>query len=277
MPYAPPPVAGHPAEFRSPRGLAVALVVLLSGCLAVELLVLALTGSRLSVLSGMGNRAQTFQEAEDARNAEEWLNIGVALRFLAVVCTGVVFIVWQYRVRTNADALTPGVGRLGRGWAIGGWFIPLGNLWLPFDMIRELWRDSTPWGGSPRANLVVAWWVACAGSVVAFGFSGGFTEEDTDIAGDVDGLRAQAFVLLLSDVFGVAAAILAILVVHKLTSRQLARHAHGGPQTRPAPVPYAYPYLPQQPVAPPPPPLYASPVTSADADPGPGPTTRYGG
>jgi hypothetical protein len=41
-------------------------------------------------------------------------------------------------------------------------------------------------------------------------------------------------------------------------------------------VPYAYPYLPQQPVAPPPPPLYASPVTSADADPGPGPA-RYGG
>jgi hypothetical protein len=77
--------------------------------------------------------------------------------FLAAM---VMFVVWLYRARVNAD---------GRGWpqrrppaaAIWCWFAPVVNLFVPFQIMADIWRAGLP--AEARANpatLPGTWW-AC--------------------------------------------------------------------------------------------------------------------
>jgi hypothetical protein len=67
----------------------------------------------------------------------------------------VMFLIWLTRARANAERAVPGSQRLSAGWAVGGWFVPVANLVLPFRAVSDLWRASCPARG---ATLVVAWW-----------------------------------------------------------------------------------------------------------------------
>jgi Domain of unknown function (DUF4328) len=64
----------------------------------------------------------------------------------------VMFVVWFHRARINAD----GHGwpqRESPGWAIGAWFVPVANLWLPFRIMVDIWRAGLP--PQKRANRAI--------------------------------------------------------------------------------------------------------------------------
>ncbi|WP_409474502.1 DUF4328 domain-containing protein [Streptomyces sp. HC307] len=44
----------------------------------------------------------------------------------------VMFIVWFFRMRRSTGLMAPDRFRSGLGWAIGAWFIPIANLWMPY-------------------------------------------------------------------------------------------------------------------------------------------------
>ncbi|MFI6585074.1 DUF4328 domain-containing protein [Embleya sp. NPDC050493] len=78
----------------------------------------------------------------------------------------VVFVIWFHAARGNIDAYPGRQGRtLSRGWAIGGWFCPVVNLWFPPMIAQEVWRASDPraphvGGATPgRLVLVWGWWI----------------------------------------------------------------------------------------------------------------------
>ena len=53
------------------------------------------------------------------------------------------FVVWFYRARVNAE----GRGwpqRRSPGWAIAAWFAPVANLWIPFQIMADIWRAGLP-------------------------------------------------------------------------------------------------------------------------------------
>jgi hypothetical protein len=72
----------------------------------------------------------------------------------------VMFAVWFYRARVNAD----GHGwpqRRSPSWAIVAWFVPVVNLWFPFQIMVDIWRAGLP--AKARANRAILpgiWW-AC--------------------------------------------------------------------------------------------------------------------
>lgn len=79
--------------------------------------------------------------------------------FVSIVCVGR----WIYRAHANlADAGVDGLG-VTPGWAVGWYFVPLANLVMPFQAMRELWTAShaelDPFS-SPAPGLVKAWWAA---------------------------------------------------------------------------------------------------------------------
>jgi Domain of unknown function (DUF4328) len=84
--------------------------------------------------------------------------IGLVAASAVLVVSGVVFIVWLYRARANAEASEVRL-RLGRGWTIGAWFVPLANLVLPWVVVSDVWRASAPIARR-GAGLVTAWWAA---------------------------------------------------------------------------------------------------------------------
>jgi hypothetical protein len=123
---------------------------------------------------------------------------GVA-QVAAYVVAGVIFIVWLWRARVNAEAISPNMAhRHGREWVILGWIVPVVNLWFPVRVIRDVWRTS---GGGPRTGLIVVWWLLwlvnlLVGRIVSYGY----TNWDT-----AEGLRDAS----LLDVYGLLPAVLA--------------------------------------------------------------------
>jgi len=68
----------------------------------------------------------------------------------AVVC----LLIWQYRAARAARSLGY-PARHGPGWGVGCWFVPVVNLWFPYQAIR----DCLP-SGAPARALVLRLWLS---------------------------------------------------------------------------------------------------------------------
>jgi len=80
--------------------------------------------------------------------------ISAPLQFTGIAVL-VLLLMWSYRLAQNGVALGLPAQRT-PGWAIGGWFIPIANLWFPYESIR----DTLP---ADRRPTVLRWWLAYLG------------------------------------------------------------------------------------------------------------------
>jgi hypothetical protein len=89
-----------------------------------------------------------------------------AVRAPLAVLTGITFVAWVWVATANLRSAGARV-RHAPGWALGGWLVPVLNLWRPKQMVDDLWRASTP--GVPlgvdlrlvrRPVVVTLWWAA---------------------------------------------------------------------------------------------------------------------
>jgi hypothetical protein len=148
---------------------------------------------------------------------------------LALLAAGVVFIVWLWRARGNAELFCYGQHRRGRGWVIGGWFCPVVNFWFPKQIVDDVIAASDPRTPPrfpdlrriPRHGLVLAWWLIWVASVVRG--PGGTSD---DLAADVPDVSDQAVgasVATLGVVLIAVCAVLAIRVVRLVNRLQMSR------------------------------------------------------
>jgi Domain of unknown function (DUF4328)/Protein of unknown function (DUF2510) len=73
----------------------------------------------------------------------------VTLGFIAIE---VLFFIWQHRCATVARALRYPATH-SPGWGVGCWFVPVVNLWMPYQAIR----DCLPPGHRARRQVLYAW------------------------------------------------------------------------------------------------------------------------
>jgi hypothetical protein len=150
-------------------------------------------------------------DAHDARIAAAGLVQAVAY----VVC-GIVFIRWLRAAYRNLDRVAPGIRRYGHGWAIGAWFVPFLNFWRPKQIVNDVWRGSgipTDYGRPPL--LLLAWWLSWVAGLILGRFALRATlDQDT-----IDDLRTADFWYIVSDLWDIANAVMAIAVVGHLTRR----------------------------------------------------------
>jgi hypothetical protein len=137
----------------------------------------------------------------------------------------VVFIIWFWRAAKNNQALDRHP-RLGPGWAIGGWFIPLANLVIPVLIAQDLWKGSESarprgdraWRGEPASPLVWSWWGLWIAASVAAAVSSLYGPSVIDDGGT--DFRPANMWLLAAAVALAGAAALAVYVVRQLSERQ---------------------------------------------------------
>ena len=84
--------------------------------------------------------------ADHAENA-----IAVLSR-VVLVATAIMFLVWFRRARINAER-SSWRQRRARAWTVLGWIIPIGNLWIPFQLMGDIWRAGLP----PERRTSTAW------------------------------------------------------------------------------------------------------------------------
>ena len=150
------------------------------------------------------------------------------------LATVVVFLMWLYRVSNNVAAFGA-TTQHSSGWAVGSFFVPIMNLFVPYQAVRDIWGKSEPnatdafsYGVSPP-GFFPAWW----GFWLASNFSSNIYFRMTMAEASAEAL---ATIGILSEALSIVAAVFAIQVVKAIDRRQEER-ARNLQQAFPTPPP----------------------------------------
>ncbi|MDQ3720152.1 MAG: DUF4328 domain-containing protein [Actinomycetota bacterium] len=101
-----------------------------SDALAIEVL------GRLKAGEDVPDAQLAFNDAHQAVVGGIQAIVGLALI--------VVFLMWFFRAYRNLPRLGVRTLRHKPGWAVGGWLVPILNLWRPKEIANDIWRGSDP-------------------------------------------------------------------------------------------------------------------------------------
>ncbi|GAA4797225.1 hypothetical protein GCM10023329_57790 [Streptomyces sanyensis] len=195
------------------------MILLLLVAVADIASIMATLNMRRLVAGVLDDGFVAFPEA-DAEFADALMAATSFASIVFVLATIVVFIIWFHRVRCNAGVFATDWFTNGTGMAVGSWFIPIGNLWIPRRVAVETWTASRADHLAPSRHepttLVNAWWTAwlitiCLGRVASRLY---------DRAETADEIVSAADLLVAAGVTNIVAAVLAILFVRRLTHMQ---------------------------------------------------------
>ncbi|MFC8130066.1 DUF4328 domain-containing protein [Streptomyces sp. NPDC057302] len=232
----------RPAWLRSPVGLARASIALLGVVIAADLYSLWAGTVVQDVMDDLIESRFTAgygatELVRDAERADTMYAVSGWLQTAALVATCVVFLCWFHRVRVNAEVFEPHIHSKTRGWTVGGWFVPVVNLWFPRRIALDIWDasgdrsvalDRTMTLGDPTTRathpLINGWWTLWVASLLVgrWAASGYWAAEEAD---EIDAAISR---MMFADVLHIAAAVMAILFVRRLTRMQEAK-AKAGP------------------------------------------------
>jgi hypothetical protein len=217
-----PSGAATDRPYRSTRRLGLVLVVLLAGAVVVGTVSIAVAVADYRFVDGLLDHPTAVDTAAIATRNDRASVVTSAALLTGVVTAGF-FIAWTYRMYANLGALGVRGRRFGNGWAVGGWFVPILNLVRPKQIVDDIWRSSDPlghpgerWQERSVPTFLHAWWGVLLLSVLV-----GRTV-DTETADPSTAVRNMATTVLV-DLLGTGAAVLALVVVIRLSKRQALR------------------------------------------------------
>ena len=153
-----------------------------------------------------------------------------SLSYLVVYLGGIFFFMWLVRANKNARALGARDMEFTPGWMVGWFFVPLANLFKPYEVVEELYLASDPgsdaesWGAAEMPRTILAWWL----SWIAFGLTSYFVSLWTE---------ASTPAALLPALFNGVAAALAITVLASIDRRQVEKRKRLAVSPAPPPAP----------------------------------------
>lgn len=187
-----------------------------------------------------------------------WQSMGFAS--LASVIGAVTFLMWLWRAYGNLRALGMQDQRLKRGWVIGGWFIPIANFVFAILLLADIDRASDPsapavrsprwWTERPISALTWLWWAFYVGGGVVYNtaiqsVSGDARYTPTPTESPSSMIRHMFDVPLhtsfwttlpLGGALLAVSALLAALMIHRITRNQVARFEAYGVVELPTPA-----------------------------------------
>ncbi|MEV0113163.1 DUF4328 domain-containing protein [Streptomyces sp. NPDC050844] len=253
--YPPPPGTPYPRYYVPipPRptpagGLGTAASILLGGVAGLALLRLV---ADFDLYGDLG-RSWLFYYDDDF--GEFW-GVTVILLGIGFLAAIPVFLTWFHRVRMNAEVLAPGRHRQSPGMAIGAWFIPVANWWIPKQITDDIIAASEPPGapqppvgpyGSgpygygpqpyrPGSGTVTAWWITWVASSVTSALGWMLLSAADD--GDVGQARTAVLMFILSDLTLIAAGICGLMAVRLISTAQDVRLGFARPGMPGTPMP----------------------------------------
>jgi|SRR5262245_26955173 len=78
------------------------------------------------------------------------------LQIIMFLIVGVAFLQWIYYTNKNLHILSSQRMEFKPGWSIGWYFIPIANLFKPYQSMKELWRVSHK--NEAASYAIVKWW-----------------------------------------------------------------------------------------------------------------------
>lgn len=166
------PLSGGRYSYTRPlRGLTRFLLVMLWISLACEVVRIGSDAMQLSLLGS----TYTVEEgtANDARQsvvATVWMVIYFA--------TSIPFLMWIHRINVNCRGFGAQGMMMSPGWAVGSFFVPILNLFRPYQAMKQVWQvsqDPENWYSQKASGLLGLWWglwlLSCVMGQVSFRLS----------------------------------------------------------------------------------------------------------
>jgi hypothetical protein len=245
----PPQGLTSSVPFVSGHGRAQVLIALFMAYIAVKLFAIASNVMQIGLLRDALSGGGVTREQAEWNDQRQLLAVVISL--LVLVALLVALLLWLYRVASNLTALGNPKSRIEYtpGWAVGCFFIPFANFFMPYRAFREAWVKSAPLVRTeeeamfpPRTPtpLLAAWWASWILMGVVSRVAGRFRTR----ADDADSLVTATWVGVIGEVAGIVSAALAVFFVRALDRRQEERSRN---------VTYV-PHMPPPPPLTPPPP-----------------------
>ena len=148
--------------FRDARWLTHGLIGLLIAGMLFETAASILGFRHHSLVSGLVAQTGLSKSSFDAAiaSSESSLPIISLIELPVLMATVIVFCIWIYRANANARQLGAKGMVFTPGWSVGWYFVPIANLWRPFQAMVEIWKASknpADWPGL-RGGAILPWW-----------------------------------------------------------------------------------------------------------------------
>jgi hypothetical protein len=165
----------------------------------------------------------SFSQSEGQANDTRQQIIGLVYLLIYVI-TVIVFAMWIFRANHNVRALGAQDMRITPGWAVGYFFVPIVNLWRPYQAMKDLWRASkspTAWHDISPSSILGLWWTLWIASNVL----GQASFRASMGVHDISSLQAATITGMISDVVDVALCIVAFILVSQIYESQISQKA----------------------------------------------------
>jgi len=196
-----------------PTSLTKFLKTILWVSLGLGLLSLLLDFMQMSLLSA-GSFSRAAAEAHDSR--QQFVGI---LCLFAFIITGFTFLKWIHRANSNCHGFGTQGMKFTPGWSIGYYFIPIINLYKPYQAMKEIWKVSTNpanWQNETGGAVLRWWWALWLIS----GFLGQAAFRMSLQADTISALQASTTVSIASGIINIPLYIVAVSLISAIFAKQ---------------------------------------------------------
>lgn len=213
-------------EFKNPTGLTkwtkwslyaqvlIAVIAIISSMLEYQLI--------SDFKHGLYNSQELAVAAAEASDARQ-KTVGI-IHMIIFIVSGILILKWIYRANYNVRQLGSTEMKFTPGWSIGWYFIPIANLWKPYQAMKEIWKASSDpqnWKNQSVSAMLPWWWFFW----ILSGIFGNISFRLAMQAEEINELITANVVTQLSDVTGIPLSLIVIGIVNKVHEMQMA-HAN---------------------------------------------------
>lgn len=186
--------------------------------LGLEILSLISSALQYDLLSSIANGKEITIDAANANDTREAI---IAMLFLiAYIISGITFIMWFRRAYFNLHQKVKTLS-FSEGWAAGSWFVPIVNLYRPFQIMKELYEKTKYLLKNKnesiqlefKTNLLGIWW----GLWILNNFYGQITYRLFKDANTISDFLTSTTLDMIGSVLGIILAFITVRVIKDYT------------------------------------------------------------
>lgn len=181
----------------------------------LEMVQLVSSYFQYSLLRDAANGSYISHSAAEANDMRERL-LGIAGLIIYII-SGITFIQWFRRAYFNLHTKVSNL-EFTEGWAAGAWFVPITNLYRPYRIMQELFKETLILlkGNSEKAETdpdssIIGWWWALW---IINGIAGQVSMQVSLRTQTVDGLTISTVASMVGSVLMVPLAILTVKIIN---------------------------------------------------------------
>lgn len=129
--------------------------------IAISAIILQLIEYQLLSSFQDGVYASLAEAFADGELAIELLQITGIVSLITFVASALLILQWIYRANYNARQLGAKNMHYTPAWSIGYYFIPIFNLWKPYQAMKEIWlasKNAVTGHSSKNSSILPLWW-----------------------------------------------------------------------------------------------------------------------